>query len=134
MDALVELINVDYQMGSRLAALGIESPTDLLARTRCTADQHALATQLGVATLRVQRWSERAALMQVPGLGALYVHLLNEAGVTTLARLAQADAAALFDRMTQVNRQRKIVRRLPTAAHLQAWIGAARQLATQPQG
>jgi predicted flap endonuclease-1-like 5' DNA nuclease len=57
-----------------------------------------------------------------------YADLLEEAGVDTIPELAQRKAENLLEKMTAVNAEKKLVRRLPVLSQVVDWIEQAKQL------
>ena len=61
-------------------------------------------------------------MFRVNGLSSTYVMLLLEAGVNSAERLAVQDSAELHAQLTQLNRERRTVRRLPSLKQINSWI------------
>lgn len=68
---------------------------DLLMAGARVRNQVELAAMLGVERNRLAEWLSHAGLMVVKGIGGREAEVLHEIGITTLAQLAEADAAAL---------------------------------------
>jgi hypothetical protein len=66
--------------------------------------------------------------MRVKGIGSEYSDLLEAAGVDTVKELRNRSAAALTRKMTEVNKAKKLVRRLPTESMVATWITDAKGL------
>jgi hypothetical protein len=54
--------------------------------------------------------------------------LLEEAGVDTIPELAQRKADNLVKKMEEVNKAKKLVRRLPVLSQVESWIEQAKKL------
>jgi hypothetical protein len=54
--------------------------------------------------------------------------LLEAAGVDTVPELAQRNADNLHAKLSEINSAKEIVRRLPTAEQVSAWVEAAKTL------
>ncbi|MBC8252611.1 MAG: DUF4332 domain-containing protein, partial [Ardenticatenia bacterium] len=54
--------------------------------------------------------------------------LLEEGGVDTVPELAQRNARKLYQRLVEVNEEKRLVRRLPARAEVANWIEQAGQL------
>jgi predicted flap endonuclease-1-like 5' DNA nuclease len=65
---------------------------------------------------------------RIKGVGEEYSDLLEEAGVDTVPELAQRNAEHLYQKLVAVNREKKLVRRLPTQAQVSDWIEQAKRL------
>jgi len=57
-----------------------------------------------------------------------YSDLLEEAGVDTVVELATRNAANLFKKMVEVNKEKELVRRLPLESQVADWIEQAKKL------
>jgi hypothetical protein len=57
-----------------------------------------------------------------------YSDLLEEAGVDTVIELAQRNAQHLYRKIVETNREKKLVRKLPTQGQVANWIEQARTL------
>jgi len=66
--------------------------------------------------------------MRIKGVGTQYSDLLEAAGVDTVPELAQRNAKNLFAKLEEVNAEKKLVRQLPTAKQVEAWVKAAKAL------
>jgi predicted flap endonuclease-1-like 5' DNA nuclease len=73
-------------------------------------------------------WVNHVDLFRIQGVGEEYADLLEQAGVDTVVELAQRKAENLFEKMGQVNEQKRLVRRLPTLAQVKGWIEQAKKL------
>ncbi len=73
-------------------------------------------------------WVNRADLMRVKGIGQEYSDLLEAAGVDTVKELRNRKPENLLTSMTELNRKKRLVRRLPTLPMVQAWVECAGDL------
>lgn len=73
-------------------------------------------------------WVNLADLVRVPGIGEEYSDLLEEAGVDTVAELAQRDPENLHAKMLEVNKQKKLVKRPPALSAVKKWVEEAKKL------
>ncbi|MFN2284489.1 MAG: DUF4332 domain-containing protein, partial [Anaerolineae bacterium] len=87
-----------------------------------------LAEKTGISGKLVLKWVNRADLFRVKGIGEEYADLLEVAGVDTVPELAQRNAENLYNKMTEVNKERKLARRLPSQAQVAEWIDQAKAL------
>ena len=69
-----------------------------------------------------------ADLFRIKGVGEEYSDLLEEAGVDTVVELAQRNPANLYNKVVDVNQQKKLVRKLPTQGQVDDWIRQAKLL------
>ncbi len=61
-------------------------------------------------------------------MGEEYSDLLEEAGVDTVVELAQRNPANLYNSVVEVNKKKKLVRKLPTEDQIKDWVKQAKKL------
>jgi len=76
----------------------------------------------------VLEWVNHADLFRINGVGEEYSDLLEAAGVDTVPELAQRNPEHLYQKLVEVNQEKKLVRRLPTQAQVSDWIEQSKQL------
>ncbi len=67
-------------------------------------------------------------LYRIKGIGSEYSELLEASGVDTVKELKNRVPANLEKKMTEVNTQKKLTRRVPTLAMVTDWIEQAKKL------
>ena len=115
-------------MGDKLRASGIADTAALLAKTSKPKDREALAAKTGISGKLILKFTNRADLMRVNGVGEEYTDLLEAAGVDTVPELAQRKAQNLFDALTKTNAEKKLVRQTPSLSAVKSWIAAAKDM------
>jgi predicted flap endonuclease-1-like 5' DNA nuclease len=66
--------------------------------------------------------------MRIKGVGEEYSDLLEEAGVDTIAELANRKPENLIAKILEVNEKEKLVRRPPVLKQVQNWVEQAKKL------
>jgi predicted flap endonuclease-1-like 5' DNA nuclease len=66
-------------------------------------------------------------LETLSGVGEKYRALLKAAGVRSVATLAGEEPAALLERLREANEREGLVKRLPRAGDVEAWIQRAKE-------
>jgi predicted flap endonuclease-1-like 5' DNA nuclease len=66
-------------------------------------------------------------LESLSGVGEKYRALLRAAGVRSVATLAGEDPAALLERLREANEREDLVKRLPRAGDVEAWVQRAKE-------
>jgi predicted flap endonuclease-1-like 5' DNA nuclease len=112
----------------KLKDAGVLTVEALLTQGATSKGREGLAQQTGISAAALLGWVNRADLFRIKGVGEEMSDLLEVAGVDTVPELARRNASSLLQRMTELNEQRKLVRRLPTQAQVEAWIEEAKQL------
>jgi predicted flap endonuclease-1-like 5' DNA nuclease len=87
-----------------------------------------LAEATGFSEHVILEWVNRADLFRVKGVGEEYSDLLEAAGVDTVRELRARNATSLLGKMTEVNEQKHLVRRLPTESMVARWVAHAKGL------
>ncbi|MGI9538646.1 MAG: DUF4332 domain-containing protein [Miltoncostaeaceae bacterium] len=114
----------------KLKAAGIKD-TDSLLELCCHAKgRKQAAEKSGVDAGRILKWVNMADLFRITGVGPEYAELLEAAGVDTVKELATRNAANLAAKMTEVNEEKKLTRRVPDAAAIEQWVAEAKELPT----
>jgi predicted flap endonuclease-1-like 5' DNA nuclease len=112
----------------KLKAAGVPTVEALLTQGATAKGREGLAQKTGLRATAILGWVNRADLFRIKGVGEETSDLLEAAGVDTVPELARRNAPNLLQRMTEVNEQKHLVRRLPTQAQVAAWIEEAKQL------
>jgi len=76
----------------------------------------------------ILEWVNLADLMRIKGVGEEYSDLLEEAGVDTIAELANRKPENLIAKILEVNEKEKLVRRPPVLKQVQNWVEQAKKL------
>jgi predicted flap endonuclease-1-like 5' DNA nuclease len=112
----------------KLKEAGVSSTDDLLSTGATARGRQALSEKTGISGHNLLEWVNRADLFRIKGVGEEFSDLLESAGVDTVPELAQRNAENLHARLTAVNTEKKLTRRVPTAEQIEAWIAQAKTL------
>ena len=72
-----------------------------------------------------------ADLFRINGVASQYAELLENAGVDTVKELKHRNAENLAAKMAEINEEKKLVRRSPSAIVVQGWVSQAKKLAAK---
>ena len=114
--------------GRMLRMAGIRSIDDLLRAGATRRGRQRLAKEVGVSYSTVHRWVCRGDLLRVRGIGKQYSELLEAAGVATVTDLSTRIPRFLWQTLRDVNRKRRLVRRIPPSKTIQTWVHRAKNL------
>lgn len=128
MTALTTIEGIGEVYMGKLQEAGIDSTETLLEKCATPAGRTALADSTGISGKLILKWTNRADLTRVKGIGTQYADLLELSGVDTVPELARRVPANLLKAMTEANEQRNAVNRLPTLAQVEAWVSHAKEL------
>ena len=107
---------------------GITTTEALLEACATPAQREDMAAKTGLSPKLILEWANLADLFRIKGVGEEYSDLLEEAGVDTVAELAQRNAENLHAALVEVNNRKSLVRRLPTLDQVKDWVAQAKRL------
>ena len=122
------LRGVDDKLAATLKGLGLTDSAKFLAATRTPAGRKDVAEKAGISTDLVLELTNRADLARVKGIAQVYSDLLENAGVDTVAELANRRADNLTAKMAEINGQQKLSKRNPPMSFVEDWIAQAKAL------
>lgn len=122
------LRGVDEKLAATLKGLGLTDSAKFLAATRTPAGRKDVAEKAGISTDLVLELTNRADLSRVKGIAQVYSDLLENAGVDTVAELANRRADNLTAKMAEINGEQKLSKRNPPLSFVEDWIAQAKAL------
>jgi predicted flap endonuclease-1-like 5' DNA nuclease len=128
MANLKDIEGVGPVYAERLRGAGIGTTDALLKQGATPQGRKEIADKTGISDSLILEWVNHVDLFRVRGVQEEYADLLEEGGVDTVPELAQRNAENLYQRLVEVNREKRLVRRLPARADVASWIKQARQL------
>ena len=128
MASLIQIEGIGETYAKQLKMLGISTTQGLLERGNSPKDREEIAEKSGISEKLVLEWVNRADLFRIKGVGEEYSDLLENAGVDTVVELAQRKAENLYEKMVSVNREKKLVRKLPTLDQVKSWVERAKKM------
>jgi predicted flap endonuclease-1-like 5' DNA nuclease len=112
----------------QLQRIGIRTPQQLLDAGATPKGRDEIAAKSGISHKLILEWVNHVDLYRIKGVGSEYADLLEASGVDTVVELATRNPAHLYDGLVAVNNEKKLVRRLPTAAQVDDWVQQAKGL------
>lgn len=128
MTRLNEIEGIGEVYRQKIEAAGISSTEKLLEAGSTPKGRKDLAEKAGVSDKLLLKWINNSDLFRIKGVGQEYADLLEQAGVDTVPELAQRKPENLHQKMTELNEQKKLVRKLPTLDQVQSWVAQAKEL------
>jgi hypothetical protein len=114
--------------GRLLNSMDIRTVDDFLSVGASRVGRQRVARRLGVSYKMVLSWVHRGDLLRVRGVGKQYSELLESAGVSSVADLSNRDALVLWETLRGVNREKRLVRRVPPSETIEMWVYNAQKL------
>ena len=128
MAQLTHIEGIGEVYSQKLQAAGITSTQALLDAGSTPQGRKALAEKVGVSASQILQWVNHVDLYRIKGIGSEYADLLERAGVDTVLELAQRNPDNLYQKLIEVNEEKSLVRRVPTAAQVKEWVTQAKSL------
>jgi predicted flap endonuclease-1-like 5' DNA nuclease len=122
----VEGIGPTY--GEKLRTAGVTNTDELLTAGKTRKGRADLAQQTEISDTLILKWVNMVDLYRINGVGSEFSELLEAAGLDTIKELKHRIPAHLTQKMTEVNAQKKLTRRVPTESMVTDWIEQAKKL------
>ncbi|MDI9486173.1 MAG: DUF4332 domain-containing protein [Bacillota bacterium] len=119
----MEGIGEAYEL--KLKEAGILSVEALLKACALKKGRVELAEKSGISEKLILKWANHADLARIKGIGGQYSELLEAAGVDTVPELAKRKPENLYAKVVEVNKVKKVVRKLPTEKNVADWVKQA---------
>jgi predicted flap endonuclease-1-like 5' DNA nuclease len=128
MASLIRIEGIGNKYATKLKMVGISTTAALLEKGRTPQGRKDIAEKSGITKTLILEWVNLADLFRIKGVGEEYSDLLEEAGVDTVVELAQRNPANLYASVVDVNKKKKLVRKLPTEDQIRDWVKQAKKL------
>jgi len=114
--------------GEKLRSAGVKNTDELLATGKTKKGRADLAQKTGISESLILKWVNMVDLYRIKGIGSEFSELLEASGVDTVKELKHRVAANLVKKMTEVNTEKNLTRRVPTESVVADWIEQAAKL------
>jgi predicted flap endonuclease-1-like 5' DNA nuclease len=111
-----------------LSDAGIRNTDQLLKAGASARGRQELANRCELNESLILKWVNMSDLFRVKGVAGQYAELLEAAGVDTVKELRNRNSVNLLEKMGQVNKEKRLVRQLPSDASVTGWIEHAKEL------
>ena len=128
MASLVNIEGIGAIYSQKLKEAGIATTGALLKVGATPQGRKVIEERSGIGHALILEWVNLADLFRINGVGEEYSDLLEESGVDTVVELALRNPENLFQKMAEVNREKKLVRKLPAPGQVADWIEQAKEL------
>lgn len=128
MTKLTQVEGIGETYAQKLQDIGITTTEALLKQGANPRGRKKIAEKSGISGKLVLKWINRADLFRIKGIGEEYADLLEVAGVDTVPDLARRNSGNLYQKLTEVNEAKKLVRKSPTQEQVQDWVKQAKGL------
>lgn len=114
--------------GDKLRAIGLSSVASYLKAATTKKGRAEIAEKTGISETLVLKWANMADLFRIKGVAGEYAELLEAAGVDTVKELARRVPENLAQKMEEVNAEKRLTRKTPSAKEVSAWVDQAKHL------
>jgi len=128
MARILNIEGIGKVYAEKLIANGITTTENLLELCGTKKGRVKAAEKTGISEKLILEWVNLADLFRISGVGEQYSDLLEEAGVDTVAELAQRNPENLFNKMIEVNKEKNLVNRTPWLSGVESWVKQAKAL------
>ena len=128
MSTIDTIEGLSHRQATKLRKARVRTTEALLKTGATRRGRRELAAASDLPERSILGWVNRADLMRVQGVGEEYSDLLEAAGVDTLKELRRRNPRNLLGTMIEVNKKKRLVRRLPTEAMVERWVDHAKSL------
>jgi len=128
MAKLTTVEGIGEAQAKKLSAAGIETTDALLEQGKAPAGRDTIAEETGISGKQILKWINRVDLFRIKGIGEEYADLLELSGVDTVPELAQRNPENLYQTISEVNAEKKLVRQLPGQDQVREWVAQAKEL------
>lgn len=128
MTSLTKVEGIGDLYAQKLRDAGVQTTKSLLQKGASPAGRKEIAEKTGISDKLILEWVNHVDLFRIKGVSEEYADLLEEAGVDTVPELAQRNAGNLHEKLSAVNQEKELVRRLPSQTAISDWIEQAKQL------
>lgn len=125
---IIDIEGVGDSYAEKLKAAGITTVDGLLEEGATAKGRQSIAETTGISEKLILRWVNHADLFRINGVGPQFAELLEASGVDTVKEMRHRNAENLAAKMAEVNEQKHLTRRTPSATELQKMIDEAAAL------
>jgi len=128
MASIIDVEGIGPVYAEKLKKAGIVTTDTLLEKGATPKGRKDLADKIGIGDGLILEWVNHVDLYRINGVGSEYADLLEEVGVDTVVELAQRNAEHLVQKMEEVNKSKKVVRKIPVLSQVEDWVAQAKKL------
>jgi len=128
MPSIIDIEGIGPVYKKKLKAVGVSTTEKLLEVGGTAKGRKDLAEKAGIDETLILEWVNLSDLFRIKGVGSEYSDLLEEAGVDTVVELSKRVPANLFAKMVEMNKAKKLVRKMPVEKQVADWVDQAKKL------
>ncbi len=128
MAKIIKIEGIGPKYAKKLVNYGIRTTERLLLIAAHKRGREDLSEQTKIPEKLILEWVNLADLIRIKGIGEEYSDLLEEAGVDTVKELGTRRPDTLYLTLVDINREKNLVRRIPSKNDVEIWVRNAKKL------
>ena len=128
MAKIIDIEGIGPVYAEKFIAIGVKTVERLLKEGATPKGRQDLADKTGISRTLILEWVNHADLYRIKGVAEEYSDLLEEAGVDTVPELAQRNPENLYAALVEINKAKKLVRKLPSPRQVADWVEQAKHM------
>src|SRR5512136_655266 len=128
MTSVIDVEGIGPKFAEKLKKAGVGTTESLLKKGATPSGRQEIAKVTGFSHETILKWVNFVDLYRIKGVGSEFSELLEKTGVDTVVELAKRVPENLVAKMTELNKSKKLVRRLPTLKEAKDWVAQAKKL------
>jgi predicted flap endonuclease-1-like 5' DNA nuclease len=128
MATISDIESIGPVFEEKLKQAGIRSINQLLEKCGTKQGRTQIAVKAGIDESSLLKWVNMADLYRIKGIGGEYSQLLERAGVDTVKELRNRVPKNLLEKMIEINKAKRLVRRVPTLKKVEDFVEHAKTL------
>ncbi len=128
MATISDIEGIGNVFEEKLKMAGIRSINQLLEKCGDKQGRQLTSVKTGIEESTLLKWVNMADLYRVKGIGSEYSQLLERAGVDTVKELRNRVPKNLLEKMIEINKAKRLVRRIPPLKKVEEFVGYAKTL------
>ncbi len=125
---IADIEGIGESYASKLKEYGISTVEQLLEAGKSAKGRDKIAESTGIPGKLILKWVNHADLFRIKGVGPQFAELLEASGVDTVKEFRHREAENLAVKMEEVNKEKHLCHRTPSATELQKMIDEASEL------
>jgi predicted flap endonuclease-1-like 5' DNA nuclease len=125
---IIAIEGIGEAYSQKLQEAGIKTIASLLEKGKTREGRDAISDQTGISGHLILEWVNHSDLFRIKGVGPQYSDLLEASGVDTVPELALRNPDNLYQKLVQVNTEKRLVRLVPNQTRVEGWVEQAKQL------
>ena len=123
-----EIEGIGPVFAEKLGNAGVVTVENLLEKGATRGGRKSIAEASGIDESKVLNWVNKADLFRIKGIGPQFSELLEAAGVDTVKELRNRNAENLYQKLVEVQAEKKITRAVPALKQVTNFIEQAKTL------